>query len=178
MKRKMVIAVLVVTMIGLAGLGLQNVWRSKESEASLGQDGIKATNFVLSGLDGRKHALIEKGKPTVIHFWTSWCSSCKAEFPMLQKMYDQYKDDFRFQMVNLSLEDDPNEVRRLIQKENYGFPVLFDFTGEVGEVYQVVSVPTTYFVDQEGWVQKKVMGVMSETQFKEMAEMMKKSIKD
>lgn len=87
---------------------------------------------------------------------------------MLQKMYQRYKDDVQFQMVNLTIEDHPEEVKRFIRKENYQFPVLFDFSGEVGEVYQIVSIPTTYFVDQEGVIQKKVMGTMSEEQFRKM----------
>jgi len=171
MTRRLVFGVFILLVICLIGLGIQQtvlLSDKPEKEVNVVQDRSKAANFVLPGIDGRKHDLVQTGKPTVIHFWTSWCGSCKVEFPMLQKMYQRYKDDVQFQMVNLTIEDHPEEVKRFIRKENYQFPVLFDFSGEVGEVYQIVSIPTTYFVDQEGVIQKKVMGTMSEEQFRKM----------
>ena len=164
----MLICLFLVVLIGLAGFGIKQTklyLPSKESKMALHPNPHEATNFVLSGMDGQKYDLVKKGKPTIIHFWTSWCNSCKTELPMLQKKYEQYKDVVQFQMVNLTVDDHPDEVKKLMQKGQYHFPVLFDFSGEVGEGYQIVSIPTTYFVDQKGMIQKKVIGAMTERQF-------------
>lgn len=168
MIRKIFIGVFLLAVVGTLVFWLQEARsdvQSKERVASVKHDKEKAANFVLPGIDGKKQELIVKGKPTIVHFWTSWCATCKAEFPLLKRLYDRYKDDVQFQMVNVTVEDDPQEARKLIQKENYDFPVLFDFSGEVGETYQIISVPTTYFVDENGKIHKKVLGTMTEKQF-------------
>lgn len=128
----------------------------------------KAPQFVLTDINGKKSELITKGKPTVINFWASWCGPCKIEMPMLQKAYEKYKDEIQFQMVNITIEDDTNQVKRLIDEKRYTFPVLLDQTGEVSEVYQVFSIPTTYIIDQNGYIHKQVYGAMTEKQLEEM----------
>ena len=32
------------------------------------------------------------GSPVVVNFWGSWCPPCRAEFPALQAVADEYKD--------------------------------------------------------------------------------------
>lgn len=175
MIRKLFIGVFLLAAVGTLVFWLQEARsdvQSKERAASVNHEKAKAANFVLSGIDGQKHELIAKGKPTIVHFWTSWCATCKAEFPLLKHLYDRYKDDVQFQMVNITVEDDPLEVKRLIQKERYRFPVLFDYSGEVGEMYQIVSVPTTYFVNRNGTIHRKVLGILTEQQFQSILQSM------
>ena len=104
----------------------------------------------------------------MINFWTSWCGPCQAELPILQRVYEKYKDDVQFQMVNLTVDDQPDKVKKLVHEKGYTLPILFDVSGEVSEVYQVFSVPTTYFVDKDGYIYKKILGAMTEKQLTEI----------
>ena len=40
------------------------------------------------------------GKPTVIDFWASWCSNCKAEAPTMKQIEELYGNRVNFIMVN------------------------------------------------------------------------------
>lgn len=166
-----------IVMIGLVGLGLQGSRSDQElmtQHEVVEDEGIKslekrqAPNFVLKGMNGEKRELISKGKPTMINFWTSWCGPCQAELPILQRVYEKYKDDVQFQMVNLTVDDQPDKVKKLVHEKGYTLPILFDVSGEVSEVYQVFSVPTTYFVDKDGYIYKKILGAMTEKQLTEI----------
>lgn len=184
MVRNILIGIFLLAMTSAIWLGLQEIRSNpqlenkkgnvQEKEVNALQDKIKAPNFVLQRMDGGKTELIPKGKPAIINFWASWCGPCKVELPMLQRAYEQYKDDIQFQMVNLTIDDNEDKVKKLIHNGRYTFPVLFDVSGEVSEVYQILSIPTTYVVDKNGEIHKKVMGAMTEKQLTEILSSMQK----
>lgn len=48
--------------------------------------GFPAPDFALKTRDGQEIKLSDyRGRPVIINFWASWCPSCKAEMPDLQK---------------------------------------------------------------------------------------------
>lgn len=129
------------------------------------QKNMRAPHFSLETLDGKTVALKDnQGKPTLINFWASWCPPCKVEMPHIQKAYETYDDRVNFLMVNLTAMDQINDVKNFLKNEGYNFPVLLDQTGDVGMLYQSVSIPTTFVVDQQGIIAEHIIGPMSEDQ--------------
>lgn len=148
-----------------------NKGKQMEANASVNNQG-NAPNFSLPTLDGTKRQLLAGDKPTLINFWASWCGPCKMELPILQKAYEKYGDRVQFQLVNVAVDDDRKQVQRLIQQQRYTLPVLLDETGEASEVYQIMSLPTTYLVDENGKIVKRVHGAMTESQLDKILESM------
>ncbi|QDX93537.1 hypothetical protein EEL31_02640 [Brevibacillus laterosporus] len=37
-------------------------------------------------------------------------------------------------------------------------PILLDVTKEVAKRYQAISIPTSYFIDEQGMIRQKVIG--------------------
>ena len=69
----------------------------------------KAKNFSIYDEQGNKVTLDTlRGKPVIINVWTSWCSYCKEEMPDFEELYQQYKDQVQFLMVNVL--DGPSET--------------------------------------------------------------------
>lgn len=129
----------------------------------------KAPNFSLATLDGKRIELYRNdGKPTLIHFWASWCTPCKEEMPQVEKAYEQYGHQANFMIINLTAVDDENKAKQFIKDGGYRFPILFDRNGDVSQMYQVNSIPATFLVDRNGRMIKQVMGAMSADQWKEM----------
>ena len=55
-------------------------------------------DFKLKGIVNATDLRLEslKGKVIFINYWATWCPPCRAEMPMIKKLYDDYKDKIVF----------------------------------------------------------------------------------
>lgn len=132
--------------------------------------GAQAPNFTLNGLDGETYELSDlKGdKPVLVNFWASWCPPCKAEAPDLVRLYDKYREEMEIYAVNLTTADSVEGAQQFVDEYGIVFPVLLDDKGEVGKEYQALSIPTSYFIDRNGTIQNKMIGITSPDNLEKM----------
>jgi len=125
-----------------------------------------APNFKLKTLDGKEVQLSDyRGKKVILNFWATWCPPCKAEIPHMEKYYKkQAKDDgVEILAVNLTKSDKDEEyIRDFVKSYDMTYPVLLDEDGEQQKQYEIVTIPTTFFIDKNGRIQKKVIGPMDQ----------------
>lgn len=124
-----------------------------------------APSFTLKDLDGKEASLGDyKGKKILLNFWASWCPPCRAEMPDMESFYQKYKDEgYTVIAVNAaSTEKNSLDAPAFIEKNELTFPVLVDEKGSIGALYNVISLPTSYFIDSDGVIRNKVTGPMSE----------------
>lgn len=115
--------------------------------------GRPAPLFELERLDGGRLALGEfRGRPTVINFWASWCGPCRTEMPDLIHAWRANIGALEILAVNLTDQEKRKDVTRFVAALGIPFPVLLDVRGKVRELYSLVSLPTTVFVDSGGVV--------------------------
>lgn len=89
-----------------------------------------------------------KGTPIFVNYWATWCPPCIAEMPSIQNLYDNYKDKAHFLFVN---NEDRNVVQAFMDKHNYELP-LHNIVGEVPDLFQTSTLPTTIVVSPKGRV--------------------------
>lgn len=89
-----------------------------------------------------------KGRIVVINFWGIWCGPCVNEMPEFQKLHEKYKDDPDVVIVTINNDRNPGIVQPWMQKNKYGFSVLFDdgYLDKAG----INTFPTTWFLDRQG----------------------------
>jgi thiol-disulfide isomerase/thioredoxin len=119
------------------------------------EDKLAAIDFTVYDAQGNEIKLSDfYGKPIIINFWATWCPYCVEEMPVFEEAYRKYGDDIHFLMI-----DDVDGQRetqakgeRFIQEKGFTFPVYYDTEGFAGYTYQVYSLPTSVFIDSEGYI--------------------------
>ncbi|KAA0546619.1 TlpA family protein disulfide reductase [Bacillus sp. BGMRC 2118] len=146
------------------------VLAEESSEIGL-QEGMKPPSFELNTLDGNTISLSEmKGKKVILNFWATWCPPCKAEMPHMQDFYEESHDkNIEILAVNLSTaEKNTKHIGEFASDYKLTFPILLDITGEVGDTYQAFTIPTSYIIDSNGIIRKKIIGPMDKEMMKEL----------
>jgi peroxiredoxin len=125
--------------------------------------GAAAPDFSLEDVSGRTVKLSDlRGKPVFVNFWASWCWPCREELPDIQRLFEAKQGAVNIITVNLtSTEVSADEVRRFVKDSGFTMPVLLDTGGEVGEEYQIRSLPLSLYLDDKGIIRKKINGVMT-----------------
>ncbi len=134
--------------------------QSAQAAKAFPRSGFSAPDFTLSTLDGGSAALSDyRDSVVVVNFWASWCPPCKKEMPAIQAVASAYPaDELTILGVNSTSQDDLANVQAFVTDYGLSFPILLDKTGEVSHLYQVQALPTTFFIDQEGVIQKVIYG--------------------
>lgn len=96
-----------------------------------------------------------RGKVVVVNFWASWCPPCRAEFPLLAKLHDAYRER-DFILLSLNFAEDAAAARRFLERERPPFPV-YGGAGAAAK-YDASRLPTTYFIDRAGRIRRRVSG--------------------
>lgn len=137
------------------------------------QEGNRAPDFTLYSLDGKEVNLSDtKGKVTFLNFWTTWCPPCKEEMPDMQAFYEEKAKEYDAEIlaVNLTTNESSNQaVKDFANKNNLTFPILMDKEGRQMETYVAITIPTTYVIDKNGIIMKKVIGPMSKEMMIDLA---------
>jgi len=123
----------------------------------------KAADFTVYDENGEPVQLSDYlGQPVVLNFWASWCGPCQREMPDFDEKYRQLGHEVRFLMVNLTVDDSISRAQSFISQNGYTFPVLFDTQGNAATAYGIYAVPTTYFIDAEGYIMAHYSGAISQ----------------
>jgi thiol-disulfide isomerase/thioredoxin len=121
------------------------------------------SEFSLKDLSGTEIRLGDlKGKPILINFWASWCIPCREEMPLIEKYFQKYPQELQVVAVN----DGESEevVRTFAEGLDLSFPILLDPQSDTSRRYNVLGLPTTFFIDKNGILKYQHTGILTEAQ--------------
>jgi thiol-disulfide isomerase/thioredoxin len=131
--------------------------------------------FRFSGLDSSGKTVNQdspefKGKPMIVDIFGTWCPNCHDEAPVLEKLYQKYRDQ-GLVIVGLGYEYVDDTQRNLRQFEIYRqkfgitFPLLLAGTTDQGQIAKTLpqlvgfgAFPTSIFIDRNGHVHAILAG--------------------
>ena len=122
--------------------------------------GFTAPDFELTGLDGKVVTLSDyRGKVVFLNFWATWCPPCKAEMPAIQKLTSVYPpEQVAILSVNATNQDNLADIQTFVADYGLTFPILLDLDGNINRTYQIQALPSSFFIDAEGQIQKVIYG--------------------
>ena len=111
-------------------------------------------------LSGQKVTTTElRGKVYLVNFWATNCAPCISEMPQMTETYNKFKGkDFDFIAVAMHY-DPPANVANYTQTQHLPFKVALDPDGGLArQFYKVRATPTTFVVDKNGRILKRIIG--------------------
>lgn len=115
-----------------------SLYRSQE----LNKNKLHITTFEL--LNSSLYDL-PKNEPVLIHFWATWCPTCKAEASNIQTISKKYN------VITIALKSGSNEeIDKYLKERNFDFKVVNDYNGSITEKFNVAIFPTTIIYDKSG----------------------------
>ena len=117
--------------------------------------------FELAALDGTTFELesvIDDGDLVLLNFWATWCGPCRLEIPILDNLYERYRDK-GLRVLAIDVEEEKATVEAYLREGPVSFPVLLDSDGAVAKRYRIDAFPTTLLVDSDGEIVEVLEGL-------------------
>ena len=102
--------------------------------------------------------------PALINVWATWCIACRVEHPFLMKL----KEESRLTIYGLNYKDNKLKALDLLERDGNPFEFsIYDFEGRLAIDLGVYGAPETFFIDKNGLIRERHVGVIDEKVWKE-----------
>jgi len=116
-----------------------------------------APDFTITTMEGAQMRLSDlKGRVVVVNFWASWCGPCRDEAPVLEALWQSYKDK-GVVLVGIAYTDTEREAKAFITEFNQTYPNALDIGTKISEDYHIQGVPETFVINKQGEIVKFFM---------------------
>jgi thiol-disulfide isomerase/thioredoxin/RNA polymerase subunit RPABC4/transcription elongation factor Spt4/cytoskeletal protein RodZ len=118
--------------------------------------GQLAPDFTLTCTDGSDFTLSSvRGSKAILNFWSINCGPCRDEMPALQQMHDRYPS-LPIIAVHANILGSPEDyqIGGYMTDNNLKLTVPIDKVGQVGTLYNITTIPRTFFLDSTGKISK------------------------
>jgi thiol-disulfide isomerase/thioredoxin len=122
--------------------------------------GEVAPDFQFTLADGSTTKLSDlRGKKVLINFWATWCAPCLAEMPDLEKAHQAYGDSVA--IIGVNRIEQLDVIEPFAEELQISFPLVANPQGDISDRYGVLNLPITYFVNSDGTIGFRKLGVMN-----------------
>lgn len=130
-------------------------YSAKAQRTSLGAE---APGFNVKNIYGHTVSLDSFPKRYLLLTFTApWCDMCQTEDLFLDKVAMKYPKE-KVDMLLISLDDNPQEVRKLLAKDSIDWNLVTDSAGQATllvDLYNVNALPRCFLIDEEGKIVMK-----------------------
>ncbi|MGH7426883.1 MAG: TlpA family protein disulfide reductase [Candidatus Methylomirabilaceae bacterium] len=150
------------TAVAVALLGVV-IASSRSGPTTAARSKAQTSGFAYTAWEGGSATTASfAGKPLVVNFWASWCTSCLAEIPRFVEVYERHRPEVQF--LGLNLQDNPDSAERLAKELGITYVLGRDPQGEAFQAFGGIAMPTTVLIDANGGVVKRLDGEVTAEQ--------------
>jgi len=104
-----------------------------------------------------------RGKPLLVTFWATDCSSCIKEVPHLIALHERFHP-LGLQIIAITMYyDPPSHVVAMTQALRLPYPVVLDLSGSHAQAFgKVALTPTTFLIDGNAKINTQITGKFNE----------------
>ncbi len=85
----------------------------------------------------------KKNQPVLIHFWATWCPTCKVEASNIQALSKNYE------VLTVAVRSGSNkEINNYMKENGYDFRFINDYDGFFAQSFNISAYPTTFIYDR------------------------------
>lgn len=87
--------------------------------------------------------IFENNKPVLLHFWATWCPTCKLEASNIELISKYYN------VVTVAVNSGKNkEINTYLKENNFSFNVINDENSIYSNEFKIAVFPTTFIYDK------------------------------
>lgn len=90
------------------------------------------------------------GKVPVIVFFNTNCGDCRQELPVVQQLWDAYKDHSEVEILLISREESAREIQEYWEANGLTMPYSAQETREIYSLFAPSVIPRIFIADKEG----------------------------
>ena len=107
----------------------------------LNKEKLEIKSFKL--LDNTEY-ITPDNKPILVHFWATWCPTCKFEAPNIEKISKDYE------VITIAVQSgNKSEIQKYMDEHNLSFKVLNDENASLSKKFNIKVFPTTFIYDKD-----------------------------
>ena len=108
---------------------------------SLSNEALDIEHFKM--IDNSTYTLDNK-RPILIHFWATWCPTCKLEASNIDFLSRYY------QVITVAVKSGSDyDIKQYLDKHGYHFKVVNDKDGSLSRKFQIAGYPTTFIYNKD-----------------------------
>jgi cytochrome c biogenesis protein CcmG, thiol:disulfide interchange protein DsbE len=100
------------------------------------------------------------GHPVVLNIWASWCVPCTDEAPILQSIWDRYRQQGVY-VLGVDVKDLTGDALGFHHQYGLTFPTVRDGEGNIEGPYGTTGVPESFIIDRQGRIAAALRGPLS-----------------
>ena len=132
---------------------------------------VEASHYLIDIYNGNKRfdldnvqiASSQKG-PMIVNFWAAMCPPCRAEMPELQNFHNEYHHQITIIGIDVGNQTGlgtKEEAIKLMQTLDLHYPVGSLVDPKAFKLFNVLTMPTTIFVDSNGDIFRRWTGAIN-----------------
>lgn len=119
----------------------------------------------------------KQGRPVLVNFWATTCTTCLKEMPHLIELYQQLQPQ-GLEIVGVSMSyDPPSQVMAMVKRKNIPYPIVFDLDKKIMHAFgmQRALTPMTILIDARGRIVLRKLGMLDMAALKQKIQGLLKS---
>jgi len=110
-----------------------------------------------------------RGQAVVVNFWASYCAPCRDEAPMLERVWQEYRDQ-GVVFVGINTDDIEGNARAYLDEFAITYYNAPDVKGKIEDDYRITGIPETFVINRDGEIVRHFLSTPRERELREEIE--------